>query len=101
MRSSRACSARSGGLPVQPGGQVAHQAGPIGEAPAEDLTEREREVVRLVARGRSNREIAQDLFISHKTVKTHVSNILSKLGVSNRAEAIALSLQHDLPMRED
>ncbi|GGO17571.1 helix-turn-helix transcriptional regulator [Microbispora rosea subsp. aerata] len=54
-----------------------------------DLTPRELEVLRLVAAGRSNREIAAELFISAKTVSVHVSNILPKLGVSTRGEAAA------------
>ena len=53
------------------------------------LTEREREVLRLVAAGRSNREIAGELFISPKTASVHVSNILGKLGVASRGEAAA------------
>ncbi len=53
------------------------------------LTPREQEVLRLVAQGRSNRDIAAELFISAKTVSVHVSNILSKLGVSTRGEAAA------------
>jgi two-component system, NarL family, response regulator LiaR len=53
----------------------------------EALTERETEVLRLLAHGRSNKEIAHDLVISEKTVKTHVSNILAKLGVSSRTQA--------------
>ena len=52
------------------------------------LSEREIEVVRLVAAGLSNRDIAQHLFISEKTVKTHLSNIMGKLGVSNRTRAV-------------
>ena len=56
------------------------------EAP-EALTEREQEVLVLLARGRANKEIARDLSIGEKTVKTHVSNILSKLGVQSRTQA--------------
>jgi DNA-binding NarL/FixJ family response regulator len=53
------------------------------------LTARELEVLRLVAAGRSNREIAGELFISAKTASVHVSNILSKLGATSRGEAAA------------
>jgi DNA-binding NarL/FixJ family response regulator len=61
------------------------------EAPVPEslLTPREQEVLRLVAQGGSNRDIAADLFISAKTVSVHVSNILGKLGVSTRGEAAA------------
>lgn len=55
------------------------------------LTSRERDVLRLVALGRSNRQIAEELFISPKTASVHVSNILAKLGVSGRGEAAALA----------
>jgi DNA-binding CsgD family transcriptional regulator len=55
------------------------------------LTAREREVLALVADGRTNRQIAEALFISQKTASTHVSNILAKLGASNRAEAAAVA----------
>jgi DNA-binding CsgD family transcriptional regulator/tetratricopeptide (TPR) repeat protein len=55
------------------------------------LTEREREVIRLVAAGRSNQEIADTLFITRKTASVHVSNILGKLGVANRVEAAAVA----------
>jgi NarL family two-component system response regulator LiaR len=60
------------------------------------LTPREHEVLALMVEGLSNPQIAQRLVVSRSTAKAHVSNILSKLGVSNRAEAIALALQHNL-----
>ncbi|MYW63696.1 AAA family ATPase [Streptomyces sp. SID8379] len=61
--------------------------------PAEEfgLTSRERDVLRLVTAGRSNRQIAEELFISPKTASVHVSNILAKLGVAGRGEAAALA----------
>ena len=60
-------------------------------APAEafpELTEREREVLELIAQGLDNREIARRLSLSHKTIRNHVSNIFNKLQVAGRAEAI-------------
>ena len=56
------------------------------------LTAREREVLNLLARGNTNREIAEQLFITNKTVKNHLSRIYEKIGVHSRAEAIALWL---------
>lgn len=61
-----------------------------------DLTEREREVLALVAEGLTNREIAQRLEISPSTVKEHVSNILDKLDVANRTEAAKLAIERNL-----
>ncbi|MFT8580309.1 MAG: response regulator transcription factor [Schleiferilactobacillus perolens] len=62
----------------------------------EDLTNREREVLQLIAQGRSNQEIADELFITLKTVKTHVSNILAKLQVEDRTQAAIYALRHHL-----
>jgi two-component system, NarL family, response regulator LiaR len=59
----------------------------------EALTVREREVLRLLAHGKSNKEIASKLFISETTVKTHVSNILMKLGVASRTQAALYAVQ--------
>jgi DNA-binding NarL/FixJ family response regulator len=55
------------------------------------LTQREREVLDLLAEGRSNGQIASELFITRKTASVHVSNILGKLGVANRGEATAMA----------
>ncbi|EXG81824.1 response regulator [Cryptosporangium arvum] len=63
-------------------------------APARPLSERELEVVREVARGRTNREIAARLFISLSTVKSHVSGIQTKLGLRNRVEVAAWAWEH-------
>ncbi|MGF3067379.1 response regulator [Facklamia sp. P12945] len=62
----------------------------------DDLTNREREVLGLIARGYSNQAIAEELFITLKTVKTHVSNILSKLEVDDRTQATIYAFQHNL-----
>jgi two-component system, NarL family, response regulator LiaR len=65
-------------------------------APGADLTAREREVLALLVQGLNNTQIATRMVLSSSTVKTHVSNILSKLGVSNRVEAVTMALQHNL-----
>jgi predicted ATPase/DNA-binding CsgD family transcriptional regulator len=68
-----------------------------GRSPApHGLTPREREVLRLVARGHSDREIAEALFLSRRTAQTHVSNIFHKLGVGNRTEATAVAVREHL-----
>jgi DNA-binding NarL/FixJ family response regulator len=63
-------------------------SGRAGAAPFADLTDREREVLELVARGRSNAEIGRQLMISAKTVRNHASNVFAKLQVTDRAQAI-------------
>jgi DNA-binding NarL/FixJ family response regulator len=66
------------------------------EAPVEPLTDREREVLALVARGLSNKEIAAELFITERTARTYVSNILGKLGLASRTQAALYAIEHDL-----
>ncbi|MDH2427961.1 helix-turn-helix transcriptional regulator [Sphaerisporangium sp. TRM90804] len=72
-------------------------ASPPSEKTAPSLTTREQEVLALVAEGLSNREIAERLFIAHKTASVHVSNILAKLGVSSRTQAAAYAHHEGLP----
>ncbi len=81
--SSPASLTANGSSDVAPGGTL--------EPLVEPLSERELEVLTLLASGRSNKEIAKDLFVSVGTVKTHTNNIYRKLGVRNRAEALARS----------
>ncbi len=69
--------------------------------PGEELTEREREVLALVARGYTNKQIADSLSVTEKTARNHVSHILEKLGLSRRSEAAAYAVEHKLiPPRE-
>lgn len=67
----------------------------------DDLTARERDILGLLAKGYENQRIADELYISLKTVKTHVSNILSKLEVSDRTQAVVYAFQHHLVPQED
>jgi DNA-binding NarL/FixJ family response regulator len=75
----------------------------IAAARLEELTARERDVLRLIARGATNPEIAEQLFISEGTVKTHVGHIFTKLGLRDRSAAIVFAFDHGLvqPGSED
>jgi NarL family two-component system response regulator LiaR len=72
-----------------------------GEPPQESLTERETDVLRQLALGLSNEAIAKKLYISEATVRTHVSNILAKLGLDNRTQAALYALREGLASLDD
>ena len=73
--------------------EVARGGSPPG---VEELTARERQVLSLLAQGRSNRELATELYVSEKTVKTHVSSILAKLRLTDRTQAALFAVRHGL-----
>ena len=79
----------------QAGGATGHGADRAAD-PFDSLTARERDVLGGIARGFSNRAIADDLGITERTARTHVSNILAKLGLSSRTQAALLAVQHGL-----
>jgi DNA-binding NarL/FixJ family response regulator len=88
--------AHRGEMPLGPAvsRQLARAFGAPGRAALDSLTAREREVLVLLAAGLSNREIAQQLLISERTARTHVSRILDKLGVRSRTQAALYAIQH-------
>ncbi|MFJ5830571.1 response regulator [Streptomyces sp. NPDC093089] len=92
-------SVHAGHVLLQPevaGALLAQDDSPGGTGRGTTLTEREREVLGLIADGRSNREIARALVLSEKTVKTHVSNILMKLDLADRTQAALWAVRHGL-----
>ena len=85
---------------IQPTGRGAsREVGFDGEGPVTDLTRREMDVLRLIAVGRSNRDIATELSISSSTVAHHVTNILDKTGAENRTQAAAFAARTGLVAR--
>lgn len=86
----------AGGAPGMAGAREAAGARFGLPIPFEPLTERELEVLELLAQGLPNKEIAARLVISERTAKFHVSSIMAKLGASNRTEAVSLAAQHNL-----
>jgi NarL family two-component system response regulator LiaR len=91
----RAASAGKSTLAPEAAKALIHATRPA-EHPWLELTEREKEVLNLVVQGKSNQQIAEAMFLSLATVKAHVGNILSKLQVTSRAEAIAYALKHKI-----
>ncbi|MFG2682666.1 response regulator [Streptomyces sp. NPDC048392] len=90
-------SVHAGHILLQPeiaGVLLSQEGSNTGPVRAGSLTEREREVLGLIADGRSNREIARALVLSEKTVKTHVSNILMKLDLADRTQAALWAVRH-------
>jgi DNA-binding NarL/FixJ family response regulator len=79
--------------------QLAGEDGP-GPERGDHLTPREREVLALLARGRANKAIALDLGVSERTVKTHVSNILGKLNLTDRTQAAVYAVRHGIVPRD-
>ena len=86
-------AARAPGVPAAPGTPGTPGAGAPGSA-EDELTPREAEVLRLIAAGQSNREIARTLFVSEATVKTHVNRIFAKTGSRDRAQATRYAYTH-------
>ncbi|MEZ7007109.1 response regulator [Streptomyces sp. AD55] len=92
-------SVHAGHVLLQPevaGALLSQEEAGSGQGRAGSLTDREREVLGLIADGRSNREIARSLVLSEKTVKTHVSNILMKLDLADRTQAALWAVRHGM-----
>jgi DNA-binding NarL/FixJ family response regulator len=100
-RAARDTAVRLGAVPLREELDTLIRRGRLADAPsAADrvpaLTARESDVLRLLARGRTNRQIGEELFITGKTASVHVSNILAKLGAAGRTEAVAIAYREGL-----
>ncbi|MEW2164182.1 AAA family ATPase [Streptomyces sp. NPDC007084] len=100
-RAARDSAARLGAVPLREAVDALIRRGRLSDAPATGeriaaLTARESDVLRLLGRGRTNRQIGEELFISGKTASVHVSNILAKLGAASRTEAVAIAYREGL-----
>ncbi|CAM5609889.1 DNA-binding CsgD family transcriptional regulator OS=Streptomyces violarus OX=67380 GN=FHS41_000042 PE=4 SV=1 [Streptomyces violarus] len=99
-REVRETADRLGATPLREQVDVLVRRGRLADTPDTDervvLTAREQEVLRLLALGRSNRQIGEELFITGKTASVHVSNILAKLGAASRGEAVAIAYREGL-----
>jgi DNA-binding NarL/FixJ family response regulator len=94
---ARAIEAAASGQSVLDDGVTAILLAAAVEVPASaELTPREAEVLTLIARGKSNSEIAAELFVSAATVKTHINNLFAKIGVRDRAQAVRYALRHGM-----
>jgi two-component system, NarL family, response regulator LiaR len=91
-------AAHAGESPLSPAvaTRIVEEVAQSGPAAHDDLTPRELDVLTLIARGRSNKVIARELGVAEKTVKTHVSHILAKLGVSDRTQAALYAVRQGL-----
>lgn len=79
------------------GDGVVSRTGPGRQAPAlASLTPREREILTLIAKGHSNREIAKTLYVSESTVKNHISSVYKKVGLTGRSRLVLLAIQNGL-----
>ncbi len=89
-------AAKAGKMTLSPEATEVLAQSVIRASPANELTDREREVLGLMVKGMNNNQIAEKLFISLGTVKFHISNIFMKLGVQSRVEAVTLAMQQHL-----
>ncbi|KUM73148.1 hypothetical protein AQI70_20405 [Streptomyces curacoi] len=103
-RAARETATRLGATPLLQRLDALIRRGRLAQAAADRslaLTARGQDVLRLLALGRSNRQIGEELYITGKTASVHVSNILAKLGAASRTEAVAVACRKGLVSREE